>query len=305
MADSSNVCIPPNILTPETACHDGCPVLSKARHIIVPKGVQGVIAWPLRHPDGTSVNLSFCFPETPDQSVSESISHGADASEGVRTRFSDCDGANLMEIAGAPHDVTTGTVMFAVPQQVYDRAGIYRMSIAVIQEENGVERPAFIENALLSVENTLWGDTTQLTGPPTLDDLRIHLRDTAVENELLAQTEFDATEILNAIVRPIQQWNETPPPVAHFNCSTFPFKYHWMQGTVGQLLLTAAHSYMRNNLKVNHGGVSGNFKDKYKEYLQVAQAYITEWTEFITQKKVEINCNSSGSMPSAYYFQGY
>lgn len=307
---SPPVCSDISYLTPSLNYHEGCPIFSKLRHIVIPKGTGGIVKWPLLRPDGKSADLSSCFSSSVTDSASSSTSVSVSVSNPeestIKTRFANCDKSNCMEIEGAADNPAMGTVLFAIPAQVYTVAGIYYMDIAVVTTVAGVETPIFIESALLSVEDSLWGNTTQVTGPPTLADIRTVLQDSPVENELLLDYEFDIAEILSAIVRPIQQWNETPPPIARHNCATFPYKYHWLQGVAGQLLLTAAHGYMRNNLKVNHAGVQGNFKDKHQEYLQVAQAYIREWTEFITMKKVEINiAGACGSLPSAYSGRGY
>lgn len=301
MSQKNQLCASPGIFAPDTACHEGCPVLSKIRHVVVPQGVCAILEWPLRHPDGRAVDLTTCFPQETSTSVSES-KEGANAAEAVAARFADCDGNNILEIEGAVHDYTTGKIRFAVPTQVYDTPGIYQLSMAILQEDSaGVRRPIFVDSGLLSVEGTLWGNRAVRTRPPTLGEIRMHLRDTAVENDLLADVEFDDQELIQALVRPIQQWNEIPPPVAPFTCNTFPFRYHWLQAVVGELLTTAAHHYMRNNLKMNHAGLAGNFKDRYREYLGLAERYRQEWKDFVTQKKIEINASMGmGSAHSAY-----
>lgn len=300
MPQSTTLCEEPNVFSPATACHEGCAILDKIRHVVIKKGTTAIIEWPLRHPGGAAVDLTYCFPTEQSTSVSQSLA-GADAAEAIKARFAACDGGEVWETEGIVHDVTTGTIRFAVPSQIYQDAGIYAMDMAVIQIDGTTETPIFIDSGLLSVEGSMWGNLTQRTQPPTLNDIRLHLRDTHVENELLADVEFDAQEILGAIVRPIRQWNETPPPVACYTCKTFPYRYHWMQAVVGELLRTSAHHYMRNNLKMNHGGLTGNFKDKYQEYLAVATQYTTEWKTFINEKKIEINISGAfGSITSSY-----
>lgn len=289
MPQASVICDGVPIFTPETACHENCPILSKTRHIVIPKGVCATVEWSLRHPDGKTADLTTCFSET-SQSISGSISVNDPVDPLVKVRVGECDGAGaILEVSGTVQDNATGTIRFTIPQDVYNNAGIYVLSMAIV--DSTTEAPIFIDTGLLSVEVGLFGSLTQTNAPPTLADIRLHLRDTPVENDLTDDVEYDTAEILNAIVMPIHQWNAEPPPVAAFTCRTFPYKFYWRQAVVGELLRVAAHHYMRNNLKINHGGISGNFKDKYKEYLALAESYRLEWKEFVTMKKIELNAS--------------
>jgi hypothetical protein len=151
------------------------------------------------------------------------------------------------------------------------------------------ERPLFVEKGLLSIEPTAWGDACRNNNIPTLGELRLHLKDTAVENELLGEAQFSPEEMLTALMRPIAQWNETPPDVVRYNCGSFPHRYHWMQAAVGELLASAAQNYIRNEYQATHGGVSGNFKAKARAYTELAERYGLEWRRFIRAKKAEVN----------------
>lgn len=301
MAQLNSVCADGSpLLTPDTSCHEGCPVLTKVRHIVVPKGICPTIEWPLRAANGKAINLSLCFPVDADEesessesstSVSLSVPVPAGTTFAVRARFAECDNrGTIYERPGAVADAASGKVRFTLPKEVFDEAGINVMSVAIVSvDAEGVELPVFAERGLLSMEDSLWGNTGNRQSPPTLADIRMHLRDTGVENDFLQDVEFDADELVSALVQPIQYWNEVPPPIAYLTCRTFPFKYHWMRATVSELLKTAAHHYMRNNVNVDHGGVRGNFKDRFKEYLAVAKMYEEEWKVFVDEKKVSIN----------------
>lgn len=303
MPQVSALCDGVPVHTPEDSCHEGCPVLTKTRHVVIPKGAVACIDWPMRFPTGTGMDLSNCFPSEASISISESE---AGTSKEVRVRFAACDvSSNTLEVEGeiVEDAAAQGRVRANVPPAVYQEAGIYQMQFGIVDPgENGAADTVFaIDGGLLSVEGTLWGDTRQAVQPPTLNDIRMHLRDTPIENDLLADYEFDNDEVINALVRPIRQWNETPPPIAVHTCRSFPYRYYWLQAVVGELLRTAAHHYMRNNLKVQHGGVSGNIKDKYKEYMATAQMYRDEWLIFVDQKKVELNAAAAfGVTQSAY-----
>lgn len=303
MALTGNLCDPAAIYTPETSHHEGCLLLSKIRHVLIPKGVAAIVEWGLRHQDGATADLTLCFPVETSLSGSLSVSDPA-IPPLVISRIGECDSAGtILEREGGVEDAKTGTVRFALPKAIYNNAGIYLMNIAIVNATT--KAPLFIDSGILSVESSLFGDNTQRTAPPTLSDIRLHLRDTPLENDLLDDVEFDTAEVINALVYPISQWNEEPPPVAAFTCRTFPYRFHWRQAAVGELLRVAAHHYIRNNLKLNHGGLQGNLKDKYEEYLGLAESYRLEWKDFIDKKKLEINAGMGiHSLGSTYSHGG-
>lgn len=298
------LCGDDNVVGPDQPREEGCPILTKKRAVLVDKGVCTTIEWPLRYRSGNAVDLSDCFPADnveESQSVSaESVSLADALTTGsIVVRFGGCDyRGDVYEVAGSVSEAISGTVRFTPPDQVFSTAGIYQMAIGV---KNAAGNVILQDPGILSVEQSLFGDLSQRTGPPTVRELRIHLRDNPIENDLLEDYEFDVPEIMESIRHPIMQWNETPPPVARFNCATFPYTFHWRQAIVGELLRIAAHHYMRNEYQANHGGVSGNLKAKHRQYLELGELYATEWRRFIKAKKVEINAGLAfGSVNSPY-----
>ena len=283
----------------EDATHEGCAVLTKRRAIIIPKGTCGMAQWTLRWPDGQTADLSDCFPTS---SASESGSGSGSESESGLTlaaRFQGCDRtSNLATVAVTLVDAQQGLVQFPLPPEVYLQAGIYQFQVALLQANGGV---IFADSGIVSVEHGMWGDTNQMTGPPTLEEIRMHLRDRAVENDLLADVEFDDAEILNAIRQPVMYWNEQLPPLPHLNCNTFPYRHHWRNAIVAELLFTAVHHYMRNKMQATSAGLTVDDKNRDKEYLMVAGHYKQEWQEFVKMKKISINAQGFyGSMGSSY-----
>jgi hypothetical protein len=188
-------------------------------------------------------------------------------------------------------------VQFPFPDDFNAFGGLYRVEVAILRDDV----PVLNNRLLWSVEEGMWGDTTKTSGIPSLGEIRMHLRDTAVENSLLQDVEYDDEEIIHAIMRPVQYWNEVPPPIGVYNCRTFPFRYHWLEAICGELMRTATQHYMRNNLTVSHGGVQGNFKDKYKEYAAYAKQYEDNWKQFVEMKKIEINAGLGFSSLNSPY----
>ena len=267
---------------------DGCPIRSKRRHVPVSQGVCGEVIWTMRDRNGQLVNLTACLDS---DSISDNGSLSESTAAGDRTvavRFQGCDrGCGVGESAAEVLDAQSGTIKFPLPEAICQVAGIYHFQVAVLDGTT----PLFVDGGLISVEPSLWGEVDNQTGPPTIEELRFHLRDRVEENTLLGAYEFDDAEILEAIRWPIMQFNETPPPLAYFSCNNFPYRYHWRNAIVAKLLQTAAHSYLRNKLQVASGGLSVDDKNKNAEYMQMAMLYEKEWKDFLVQKKVELNAN--------------
>jgi len=288
-------CTPIVVESPDSV-HEGCAILTKRRHFVITKGQCGTAQWTLRHSDGQVADLSDCFPEG---SSSSSSSESGDLA--IKVRYQGCDGGNVIAtVSASVEDAATGTVQFEIPETVCCNAGIYVFQVAILQDDKKV---VFHDGGLVSVEQGLWGDTNSMGGPPTLQTIRIAMRDTAIENDLLRDVEFDDAEILEAIRQPVLYFNEIPPPLTHFRCNNFPYRHHWRQAIIAELMKIGAQHYIRNAMKASSGGLQVDDKNKYSEYLQVAQMYAQEWKEFVANTKVQLNAGGfSGTYGSAYEY---
>lgn len=303
-------CADLSLVSPEDTLRDGCPVLGKSRMVVVAKGQCATVRWALRDRQGQAVSLVTCL-ECPGGEVidptSSSSSSLADCEPGqILARFDDALGVSpvILQIVGTAYDLQAGVVDIPLSEDLVAVPGIYRMEIGIT---NGSQL-IFSELGYLSVERGLFGDTTptyQQIGPPTLQEIRTQLRDTLLENDLLGAAEFSDLELIHSILRPIQEWNETPPPVAVLNAGNFPFRNAWMNAIVANCLMIAAHWYERNRLPASHGGITVDDRNKANPYLLVAQMLRKEWKEFVQHKKIQINVErASGTVGSSYYYGG-
>ena len=114
--------------------------------------------------------------------------------------------------------------------------------------------------------------------------------------------EFDAAEMTQAVLRPLQYWNEIPPPIRPAQTTkTFPFREIWMLGIQSYLLEIAAHHYRRNQLAYNAGGVAVDDKNKEQYYTAASERLRQRFQEMARAKKIEINIALfSGSLGSQY-----
>ena len=257
------------LVRPDDPSSEGCPVASKTRLLSVDKGMAAVGEWIVR--DHASNDMDLSVPQIAS----------------VVTRFVACDGGGpIYEMAAVIIDAAAGKIRFEIPHEIRDIAGVYRLTIGLKDADGFI---VFTEQGLLSIERGQFGDMAQTGGPPTLREIRTAMADTIAENSLLGDVQYSNEDLVFSLVRPIAQWNETPPPVQPFTCSDFPYRENWMKATMGYLMSRAAQHYMRNKLGMQHGGVAGDDLDKNNEYMSLSRMYLQDWKDFILTKKVELN----------------
>jgi len=275
-----------------------CPVLNKNRVLLVQRGIGAQLEFQIRDRSGTPVDFCEVIPS----GTTTTPAPGSQLPQ-VIWRFRDAFAYSneIVQVIGWAHDCELGLVRMNMPDNLAEVANIWRFNVAIVDGEGLIQ---VMDQGLLSVERSLFVtvDTTNaLGGPITIGEIRLHLRDTVIENDLHDEFEFSDAEIIHAMTLPIMQWNETPPNVAFFDGQTFPYRYNWLQATIANLLKVAAHWYRRNKLKASHGGLTVDDKNKDVDYLQVARMLEQDWREWMMRKKKEINiARASGTVSSSY-----
>jgi len=146
-------------------------------------------------------------------------------------------------------------------------------------------------------------------GPMSLTELRMYLRDSSPEENLLIDGyNYSDEEILLAMKLTIQKFNDMPPrenfPV--FNSATFPFRSLLLDGMLGQLFFMVSEYHRKNNLQYSAGGVSINDKNKEPNYLQAANMHWQEFLRNAKAEKVKLNMDLNWDIiPSAYAYTWY
>lgn len=280
------------VVTAELPEIDGCKVLTRTKAFLVPQGVLATLEHVLRDSHGNPVDLNTAL-DLDDGSLSTSTDAGPTAKLRIREAMADGGGREdpIWELDATIHSLSGGVLRADLLAGNVARAGVYELSWGVFLPTETAPRLA--DTALLSVERSLWGTGSTLRrrqGPPTINEIRMSLMDASgAENFYLGDTEFKAEQILSAIVRPIQYWNEALPPVAPFTTRTFPFRENWLGAIQGHLFEIAAHNFRRTHLPYGAGGISVDDRNKEREYLAAAQMKLGEWKAFVTNKKVAIN----------------
>lgn len=290
---------------------DGCPVLPKLQCHEVQSGQDARLLWQFKAADGSFIDLQNC--QGCVDSRSESLEEDFDAIGtpdcSVQLRMREISGYSELDVIHCIDvdilNSAEGKVRAAsIPEEIIRAPGVYLEEWGIFTSD---KRMLYSNQCCTFVRRGLFGlssDTSKRNlGPPSIEEIRLALRDnSAADNLLLDDLEFDAAEISQAVLRPIQFWNEIPPPIRPMQTTkTFPFKEMWMLGIQSYLLELAAHHYRRNQLSYSAGGVSVDDKNKEQYYARTAEHMRQRFEEMVRAKKIEINISSfSGSVSSAY-----
>lgn len=195
-----------------------------------------------------------------------------------------------------PVNLEEGRFKIDVPAGLLLNPGTFLAEFNIIDPEGNL---VFVDPRYLQIMPTL---NYRSRGPITVADVRMAMWDYCPEdNTLIDDLQFNDEQIMFAIRRPIDRWNETTPHITSYTPKTFPFREHWLIGTIGYLYRTAAHNYRRNNLQYQAGGVAVNDKDKSQEYEMMAKERIGEFDSWMHQKKIEMNIALGfGTLRSGY-----
>lgn len=192
-----------------------------------------------------------------------------------------------VRVEGEILEAECGQVSFLLEQCHLKRPGIYLAQIIVYYNK---DYPLATYYAYITIEEDM--NAPNAVGILTIPEVRMHLRDTdPTLNTLLDEYEFTETEIMNALRKPIDLWNEALPPVSPFTPANFPFRYNWLEATCGFLLRSAAHRLRRNILNYNAGGISINDEPNYQLYENMAMKLIDDYKAWVSDKKTSINMN--------------
>lgn len=190
-------------------------------------------------------------------------------------------------IIDVPATYDGNEVYVSITEEDFPKSGMYPASFVVKDDSGAIvsEHPAY-----MCIEQGLNYNSDPGADPVTISDVRMALLDYSPEyNTLLNDLEFSDLQIIAAIKRPVNEWNETPPDIRRYNYSNFPWREFWLKGTCSYLLEMAAHRYNRNTMPHNASGLTMDVMNKGSAYMQTAMMLRQEWKAFIVAKKTELN----------------
>lgn len=327
---------------PGAANPNPLPVSCQGQHIIMPvtprdattgkviltrtfaveiKGQQkATIEYVMRDRNGIAVDLRHCLCQA--DGSSESLSVNSSDSEcpcPYKMVFRLCE---YLSGGGCEFDVRlvdpeNGKVAVDLNPEDTKHPGVFFGEFALIECDADVsDNPTsdstvvFSNKIYVIVGRNLWNNRMSCAspaGPPSISEVRLHLRDThSDESYLLDNVAFSDEEIAQATYLPVQYWNEIPPPIGTYTTISFPYRYHWLVAISGYLFLTVAEQQRRNNLTYSAGGVQVNDQNREPNYEQAAQRRLDEWRDFVKRKKAEINLSEAwGELGSRYNSNRY
>lgn len=204
-----------------------------------------------------------------------------------RNDFRASDESAATVVRGVIEDPKCGHVSFPLTPELTCKSGIFMGQIQV-----GINDSCLFGaySLYLNIEPNL--ANVYNSGVITVAEIRMHMRDQDPKlNTLLDEYEFTEAEIMHAIRKPIDLWNEALPPVSPFTPSNFPYRYNWLEGTCAFLLKAAAHRLRRNILDYSAGGVSIQDQANYDRYEKIAQGMLDQYKEWVSERKTAINFN--------------
>ncbi len=269
-------------------CTTGTPSIS------VPFNGAGTRQIVIRDTDGVPVDLTTLCSD-PDGSSSSSSAPSPQVKLAAQELYSSVN--QVLNITGDVIDAENGLVSFEFTTDHTITVGMFIADVGVFC--NGTL--TFVYPVYVVIQPNAYYLTTA-GGPLTIGEVRLALRDHCPEsNYMLDALEFGDEEIAFCIRRCVDEWNETPPPVAYRTTQNFGYRHHWLLGVCGYLLRMAAHLYRRNHLSYSAAGVSIDDQNKFRDYDVKAQELLDEWRHFVKTKKVQINVENGYGLTASDY----
>jgi len=200
----------------------------------------------------------------------------------------------LVDIEGDP---TAGVVNIAFEACDFTAPGLYMAELTLI--EDGCIK--YVYRMYVEIEASLQWAASQ--SPITIAEVRLWVRDNCPEdNFLLDEVEYKDSEIIAAIRRAVDMWNEQPPLMTRYTYTytNFPYRSAWLDITIGFLKRIAAEWYLRNHLPYQAGGVSIDDKNKYQQYKQDSEARVQKYKDWMAMVKPQLNAGQAWSRLGYY-----
>lgn len=292
-------CAGQNVISAPIAATNGQPLLTRMRAVSITQGQCATIEWQMHDKDGIPVDLSNCMalPFKVVLQLKEQLSLG-----NVR---------GVLAVDAVVTDAATGKVTATLTKNMVGVPGIYYAEMALINipaQQANQPCVVFSNTFYLIINRSTFGSSGSEGGPPSIAEVRLHLRDSSPgESYLLDRLMFDDAEIALATARPVMYWNEIPPPLDQvYNTQNFPFRYHWLEGICANLFLMVAEQYRRNQFNYSAGGLTVDDQNKEVAYERAGQARWQAYREWVRLTKASINLEGCyGEVTSNYKYSAF
>jgi hypothetical protein len=281
------------VITPELPTQDNCDVLSRMPAYMVDQGVEASLEWTIRDRNGLPINL---------------VVDGSDETLRVEYRAKEAlgcsrDGVAYYKEDGEITDPTQGVVQAPLETSLAQLPGIYRVQWGVFR----ADKLLYTNSGLMSVEPNLFGDpVSPRIRPLTLQEVRLYIRDNSpTENYKLRRQEFSDAEVLQALLWPIEDFNEAPPPLTRrFTTCDFPWRQNQLRATMARLFELGATWMRRNKFAYQAGGLTVQEEAAAEDYQREADKLLAEWRIFRDATKLRLNASDVwGIIDSPYAYR--
>lgn len=304
-------CAGQNVISAPVSADRGMPILARMRAVTLTQGQCGVIAWQMHDKDGHPIDLRPCNIQTESEGVS-AFPGELKVVLRIKEQLAMGNGRQALQADARVVNAAEGRVEADIVSGMTDLPGIYYGDMCLISKEleaNNKPCVVFSNTFSIIITRTTMGDGTgDKNGPPSIAEIRLHLRDSAPgESYLLDHLMFDDAEIALAITRPVMYWNEIPPPLNdNYTTQNFPFRYHWLEGICANLFMMVAEQYRRNQFSYSAAGMQIDDQNKAQVYEQAGQMRWQAYREWVRATKASINLESCyGEVTSTYKYSAY
>lgn len=274
---------------------EGCEVRTKPDVARLRAGYKVVLNYTFKDPAGNPYDLQNSLG-LPDGETDRVVAYFTNAA---------CSEAPVYSVAVGIVDGPNGVISTTVPAAVRDNPGIYNYEIAVKDPDGEFILPItgmlMIEPSVLRKGQTPDADHS---GWIELDRIRLRLRDYPELNTIFQTYEFDTIEILEAMRAPVEHWNEVSPPTFTYTPQNFPYKSHYIDAIISQLLMISARWYQRNSREISYaGGPRSDTRAKGPDYFAVATRMWEDYKVFVAREKYAQNLRTGMHIIGGRFYQ--
>jgi len=253
----------------------------------------------VRDIDGNAVDLDDYVTGTYLNSSSSSWSIEPNNRLDVKMAVSQAMNSSTTEytLTGTITDRDTGAVDFLFTPTETSKHGIFTASVGVFYDD------ILRHQIMFYIEIAPTNFSTNSTGPISIAEVRMDLMDVCPDaNYLLDDLEFTDADIVHAMRKAVDVYNDALPPIGGYTYDSFPFRSLHLKGTVTYLLKAIAHKYRRNALHYSAGGIAIKDQEKHSEYYNIAKHEEKEYLEMVERRKVAANLSAGyGSVGRSPY----
>lgn len=189
-------------------------------------------------------------------------------------------------------DAANGIITLTLDTADVPYAGLWEAAFQLRTDSNEVQAEFRI---YLELQKGMHYEISSRLDPITIGEVRMALFDRCpADNDFLDDVEFKDTEIVYAIRRAVDLWNEEKPVIAGalYTMSTFPYRYHGTDAAVGQLLMIKGNNLMRNRMPLNTGSGTIDDKERANPYVKLGKEMIDEYRRWMRTEKARINATN-------------